>query len=982
MADSLIGGILSSSTTSASTCRRGGQVAVWLCGVLAVLVPAWGQGINDARLAMRETAPLADPDSRQAIGQVPPADPNAILNPEQLEVMERLPANVKRFHWDFSRETDGNNDDWPDKWRRFVGSGYPSYVEIKIRPHDEDQESNYRSLDANIFKAWQVVRKSYPGLPVLPPSVADVMVNRYLHVQLDGGQAMLQSPPIPASRLYKYRFSCRMMTEGLRHDTARAEFHFLDANGSELERFSTPPATGTTPWTNFTVDLVRPPMGTKQVIVRLHVERSESGLEDIRGSIGFDDIVIEQYPQIQLSTDQARGVYTTGRPIVATAKVMGLPEGISRVRFRLTDCFDEEVDSRILEIEHQDEDRTLAAISENAGADPANSSVTWKLPRLEAGFYRISAALVDQNVATLATETTIAVIDPAVGGIPHGAFGWTLPNGLEGVDPRDATQWLSSLGVAWVKYPCWLHPEDVAGGEALAILFGKFQDAGIQTIGMLDMPPDDQISMYAVRGRRDLEAAQLFRDRKTWQGLLEPVMSRLSLKVRQWQLGGEKDFSFLGRPRLRELIQDISLGLQGFGQPIDVAVSWPWLEQQLTASETSWQAVCRSSDPPLSAQELDAFLTLKEQRQHSKGPRTWLLLDPVDKDTYDRKSRIRDLVMRMVTVRSHLVQAAFVSDPYDEQRGLLRPDGRPDELLLPWRTTSLVIGDLRNVGALQLRSGAENAVFSGPERSVLMVWSAQPKEELIYLGENVQEVDVWGKVKNLPLETVGNQTAQRLQIDSVPKFIIGADPVLLAFRMSVEITPKQIDSFLGQKQQLSVSFSNPTRNSMVGQMRLVEPNTWKIDRPSRGWEMLGGRTKTRTFDVVLSNTAKVGSYELPVQFTLDTLPPKIFTTYRNVNVGPQGLEIDVMTRLTPNKDLSVIVELTNNGAKTQSYDCLMFASPDRQYQRQFITVRPGETVRRAIVWVNGEDLIGKRLLLRADEQDGPRMLNYPFTATR
>jgi hypothetical protein len=902
----------------------------------------------------------------------------------QSDVAPDPTSNVKRFSWDFGRSSDMNTNDWPDDWRRYVGTGYPEYVRIEIQPHDGELESRARRIDASALKAWKLLRQSYPGLPVLPPSVADAVVDRYLHIQLDGGQARLESPALPASRMYKYRFTCRMMTEGLRHDSAHAELIFIDKGGVELDRYSTPPITGTTPWTTITLDLVRPPMGATKMLVRLHVERSELGQEDIRGAIGFDDIVIEQYPQIQLATDLSLGVYRYGQPIVATAKVMGLPQGVSQVQFRLLDSDGQEVAERLLRIEHLDVPPDPNSVATALGDEPDrfDSSVTWKLPRVEPGFYRISASLEGQSVSTLATETTVAVINDLVGGPPHGSFGWTLPHGLQGMEPREATSWLADLGVAWVKYPCWLSPEDAEGAERLATMLSKMQDAGIQTIGMLDYPPESQMGLYAVRGRRDLVAAQLFRDLPTWQPLLEPIMSRLTLKVRTWQIGGERDYSFMGRPRLRELIQQVSVGLQGFGQPIDVAISWPWLEPQLPEAETSWQAACLSSDPPLGARELDAFLTLKETQQRGQGPRTWLLVDPIEKDTYDRASRIRDLVLRMATVRSHRVQAAFVSRPHDEQQGLLRPDGRPDELLLPWRTTSRLIGDLRSSGSLHLRSGAQNTVFVGSDRAVLMVWSAQPTEEWIYLGDHVREVDVWGKVNDLPLETVGNQVAQRIQIGPTPKFIIGADPTLLAFRMSVAVTPEQLDSFLGQTQSLEVQFTNPTRESMVGQMRLITPPSWNIADPVRGWETLGGRSTSNSFEVVLSNTAKVGSYEVPIQFTIESNPPKTITIYRQVSVGAQGLEVNVSTRLLASNDLRVEIELTNNGVREQLYDCLMFATPDRQYQRQFVTVRPGETVRRAIYWVDGNELLGKRMLLRADEQDGPRTLNYPFTATR
>ena len=514
------------------------------------------------------------------------------------------------------------------------------------------------------------------------------------------------------------------------------------------------------------------------------------------------------------------------------------------------------------------------------------------------------------------------------------------------------------------------------------MIFSKLQDSGIQTVGVLDVPPEQQVSQYGLRARRDMVAAQLFRDVGTWQPLLEPVMTRLTLKVRTWQLGADRDHSFLGRPRLRESISQISSGLQGFGQPIDVAISWPWLESELPSGESSWQAICRSIDPPMSAQELDAFLSITTKDSRGDGPRTWLMMDPIPASKYDRDSRIRDLVLRMAMIRSHRVQAAFVSNPRDPEQGLLRPSGRPGELLLPWRTTSRLIGNLRKEGSLQLRSGAENLVFVGGDRAVLMLWSAEPTEELIYLGDDIQSVDVWGNVTNLRTEANGNQPVQRIEIGPVPKFIIGADPTLLAFRMSVDVEQKQLDSFLGQVQKLSVSFANPTRDSLVGEMRILSPEAWTVEVPSRNWEALAGRSATHTFNVVLSNTAKIGQYEFPIQFEIDTVPPKLITVYRNVSVGPEGLDLNVTTRLLRDGELRVQIEITNNASRAQSYDCMLFPPPGRQYQRRFITVEPGETVRREIYWDKGKELVGKRMLLRAVEQDGRRILNYSVDVSR
>lgn len=611
-----------------------------------------------------------------------------------------------------------------------------------------------------------------------------------------------------------------------------------------------------------------------------------------------------------------------------------------------------------------------------------DSEVTWALPQLGAGYYRLEASIVGQPVETLATETTFAVIDPALGGPPHGVFGWTLPEGSQGLEQRDLALWLASMGVAWVKYPCWLAPDDTLQAEETAAVLGKLQEEGIQTVGMLDVPPEDQWQHYAIRGRRDLVAAQLFRDALTWQPLLEPVMTRLTLKVRTWQLGADRDFSFLGRPRLRESVQEIASGLQGFGQPIDVAISWPWLERELPRGESSWQAVCRSSEPPLGAKELNAYLALRDEEAGSDAPRTWLLLDPIAKRSYGRDDRIRDLLLRMATVRSHRVQAAFISDPRDPEHGLLKESGRPDELLLPWRTTSRLIGNLYHAGSLPLRSGANNLVFTGVDRAVLMVWSPEPTEEMIYLGDGAALVDVWGNVTPLREEVVGNQVVHRVPIGPLPSFLINVNPTLLAFRMSVQLSPPQLDSFLGEKQPIRISFSNPTHQSLVGQMLVRSPETWTVDSPLENWELLAGRTAHHDFDVVLSNTSKIGTYELPIQFVVETVPPQAITVYKKITVGPKGLDLDVKTKLMPNGDLRVQIEMTNHTEKSLAYDCMLFPSAQRQYQRCFLTLDPGQTVHRTISWREGADLVGTRMLLRADEKDGPRVFNHSFEVTR
>ena len=263
-----------------------------------------------------------------------------------------------------------------------------------------------------------------------------------------------------------------------------------------------------------------------------------------------------------------------------------------------------------------------------------------------------------------------------------------------------------------------------------------------------------------------------------------------------------------------------------------------------------------------------------------------------------------------------------------------------------------------------------------------MVWSATPTEELMYLGEDVQMVDVWGRVTKLATEVQDNQVVQRIPISSTPSFIVGVDPELLIFRMSVDLDATDLDSFLGQKQQLAVSFKNPTAESLVGRLVIRPPATWSIDSPAYDWELLGRQPAEHPFQVVLGNTSRIGDYELPIQFQIETVPPKVITVYKRVRIGPQGLDLRITTRMMDRGDLRVRIEITNRTQTQQSYDCLLFPEANRQHKTTFVSIAPGQTSRKEIYWPRGDELIGKRMLLRADQQNGPRVFNHSFEVSR
>lgn len=124
----------------------------------------------------------------------------------------------------------------------------------------------------------------------------------------------------------------------------------------------------------------------------------------------------------------------------------------------------------------------------------------------------------------------------------------------------------------------------------------------------------------------------------------------------------------------------------------------------------------------------------------------------------------------MGTVRGHAVSGAFISDPRDRKRGVLRSDWRPDDLYLPWRTASLLMGDVVRVGTIDLEDAGSNMVFANDSRTMMMIWSPEPSTVDIYVGDKVRQIDAWGR-QSIPEKIyVDGQPRHRFQLNRTPIF--------------------------------------------------------------------------------------------------------------------------------------------------------------------------------------------------------------------
>ncbi len=953
-----------------------------MAGIL-LAIPLDSPGFPPDTLSAAETSPASEASSSSKTSAASEASRSGATRVGQVAHGQV----VKQWHFD--RHDDRDFDHWPDGWQRQSGRDYPSYVAIDIQSAETELEAWAKQADARLLPWWVQTRLNVaaappwlPGIPTrwlrlaqapagalpgLPPSLADQVSSQYLSVRLDGGGALLQSPKFPVSVMYSYVLTSRIQTRGLEHDSGWAEIVFLGAEGQPLKTTATEQLGGTANWTTVRTPAIAPPPGCTEAVLRVRVEPTGAGA-DIRGEVDFDQLQLHQFPQLHVRGAVATGIYSQGQAVEITAEAMGLRFETASIQFTLFDAYQQPIQQSVSPVDTHPDDSQLMAFGGVA---------TWTLTDLPPGFYRMAAQLIAADRSALQTETTFVVVEPLQG--PSGPFGWTLPQGAPRGDLRALPEWLRNCHVGWLKYPCWIDADDVEAGDQLSWMINRMMESGIEVVGLLDQPPSG--TAPDIDARRPVQAVNVFRDQDTWQPLLETLMSRLTMKVRWWQLGNERDFSFLDRASLKDTVAGIQRGLQGYGQPLNMVLSWPWLEPQPPAAERGWKAVTRSEAQTFTADELDAYLEIELDPDAPPSPtRTWLLLDPLPKSQYDTATRIRDLVLRMATVRGHAVEAAFVSDPTHPETGLLQPDGLPDIMLLPWRTTAATLGSLQRSGSLRLPNGSSNIVLSDGRRSVMVLWNSEPTQEEIYLGEDIEELSVWG-VRS-PAATVKRQgmTQQVIEAGPIPKFIIGLHPLMTQFRMQVQLDRPSIDSLLGRSQLVAVKMTNPLSTGIDGDMLMTAGEAWDLPRYPVPWQIRGAGTLNQPVPITLRSNAKTGVQDIALQFRLSQVGSQPFLVYRTLRVGPEGLEVQITTRLDEQDNLIVRIEMENSSEARQSYDCRLFP-PGRQYQRQTVSVNAGQRVRREFTLPNGRPLLGQTLLLRAAEQDGRRVLNYTVQAS-
>jgi hypothetical protein len=356
----------------------------------------------------------------------------------------------------------------------------------------------------------------------------------------------------------------------------------------------------------------------------------------------------------------------------------------------------------------------------------------------------------------------------------------------------------------------------------------------------------------------------------------------------------------------------------------------------------------------------------------------WFAIRPLSRRKYSEEDRIHDLVARLLTAKTRNKSVVFVTDPFDDDHGLLNRDGTPTELLLPWKTTAEQLSGTKFLGRVQFHADSPNCVFERGEEAVVVIWNNQAISESIRLGCPVGQVDVWGQ--SVPdAETDPARNVQTIRTGRLPLFLTGLPLPLARWQVDCSWEPAQLASVAGLTQPARVRFHNPFPRDVRGTVTLRTPHNWDVSQASFPIQLAAGESQELQFDILLQSDACAGLQKVALDFTIETDRRYTFRVERRVEVGLGDVFVQVDSWMDNGGQLTVEQHLTNTTGRPLSFDCYLYAPGRARVRHQVLDLATG-SASHVFVLPDSRDLSGQSLWLRVEEIGGARTLNYEIVS--
>lgn len=887
--------------------------------------------------------------------------------------------------WDFGAKEDTQQDGWPDGWVRRKDVKHPGFIPIQIRKKSTSDvevaevERLRRSL-GQLVLAWETNKLPWEVIPESIPSGVNRFIERtfldpFLSIEMDGGSVEIYSPKVPVGQHSLYGLQVDIRSEA-EYFNAFGQLRFLDSKGQLLFITKTNSISGIKEWTRArTTGSYQDDPRIAFVQVALTIEPNSTNA--FRGSFGFDRVRIVQMPKIDLQLNRTNRMYSTRETVDLRCLASGLKSGPMRVEMKLIDHNGSVIDRTTRELQRVDSDKPLMvqtpAVAPKSRGASASGAVHWKgecdwsIDPLQPGYYQLVTQLKQLSTVFFEQSESFVVLPRQSSMEPDLRFGWTLNETAYRWKIEDFLELLREGRTGRIKVPVWFDSKSLQMQKLLCETIDKLQNAEISCVGIIHSPLGAQ-SIEKDSLQPYLQTAAL-EDPSIWQPSLEPVFRAMCLRVLDFQIGYDDDVQFANNPRYGNSIEILRTLLRRYAPEASiVAAKTPWLAPPPNRNIDRWQI---SDELGISESEWDLSVA-----ENGATLPPWTSITPVSSEKYSLNVRTRDLASRMIaSIRKPDGRSvAWISDPLSDASGFLSPDGTPREMFLPYRTMVDALLHKSYVGKLDLKSGSENALLSDEQNSCLVVWSAKPTQEQLFLGANATAFDIWGRP--VPIQTIQTSFGpeQRFQIDQWPVIVKGVDTQVALWRMGLNLDAKRIDSLVGLSQEVQVVFKNPFSYPASGRIELVAPDVLANEVESALFEV--GPKSTSTIPVKVLLRSDISALDTPVHIIayMNGVPPVQFAVERMLRIGNDEVDIETRYRISDADELWIDIDVINYIDTPISFDCMLLI-PDRRRERVIIP-RVVDRTTKTLILPKASELLNQTLWLRCEQIDSRRVLNY------
>lgn len=889
--------------------------------------------------------------------------------------------------WDFGSKEDKKQRGWPDNWTRRTGRDFPKFIPIAIHQNAITPEvladiENFRRFSSQCYLGWQQKKWPWQVIPEKVPPAIDqflerTLLNPYLRVQMNGGMVEVSSEPIPVDVRSVYFMTARILSNSTDYE-ANVKLRFLDNGNKTLFEMPTKFWSGKTGWKSVSTDSQYPyraDIAKIQVVAQVQPKT----IKAYRGEFGFDAIRIFRTPRLSLSVDKPLPFYTMGEPVILRCTANGMTSEQPPIEFVLVDHTGRVVTSvkKILSPEESPQPKLISSREPQAASRNKvywDGSCEWKIDDLEPGYYEITTKLGKGKAGGFDLEEQFVVLPNEIPKASDPRFGWTLStrkNNLNDMSTSRLLELLRFSHVGKVKLPIWFDFEDAVASKSARDRIDRVQMAGIGCVGVIASPPTSLLKNFP-RHIPDESGSDL-EDSLAVQTFLEPVMREMCVRISDFQIGWDHETELVSNPRIRPSLDSIKTLSRRYGQDAQlIAARNPTSPIADIPQIDRWQL---HSSKPFTAAET-GFASEKKQKSAFGNQDPWLSLTPINATDYALPVRVQDLALRMLTIagESPLQQTtAWVSNPADQQVGILDVDGGPREMFLPFRSMSRALAGMRQIGSLPIPSLGVNHLVVAGDQAKLIAWSTRPTVAQLYLGDNVSVQDVWGRRVKIEQLMTPNGPEQRLPIDEWPIIIEGVDVRAARWRMGIGLEDPRLDPLVGQIQELKVLFANPFNSRVVGQVTVIAKSVL-VEDATANFDVEGKSNSVITVPVRVKPDANTATAAIKLKFSVQGDGAAVFVVDQEIQVGTSDFTIETRYEINKNNELKITLEATNHQSVPLAFDCILLV-PDRPRERTQISELK-EQVTKTLTLDNASDLIGKTLWLRCEQIGTNRVLNY------